>query len=151
MKTNTKNSPIWIYIILAINVVLLFFFVSFLKREFFPSTQNISGNVVLDWADQYREISSLMIQRNLEGDYDSLHNLLYESKNIIENVETLSVSPQYSDAKDLLLNWMYSDSLYYLKSLQNPSDTELESIFEMSSDYYLSFLQEMNRLGHDMR
>jgi hypothetical protein len=92
-----------------------------------------------------------MIRRNLEGDYDSLHNLLYESKNIIENVEMLSVSPQYSDAKDLLLNWMYSDSLYYLKSLQNPSDTELESIFEMSSDYYLSFLQEMNRLGHDMR
>ncbi len=92
-----------------------------------------------------------MIRRYLEGDYESLRNLLYEANNIIGNTEKLSVTPQYSVAKSLLLNWMYSDSLYYMKLLQNPSDKDLQSIFDMSSDYYLEFLKEMKMLGHDLR
>jgi hypothetical protein len=122
-----------------------------LRRQFSPSTQNRGGNIVVDAADQYREISSLMIRRYLEGDYESLRNLLYEANNIIGNTEKLSVTPQYSVAKSLLLNWMYSDSLYYMKLLQNPSDKDLQSIFDMSSDYYLEFLKEMKMLGHDLR
>lgn len=151
MDNYSKKSPIWLYIIIAVSVVLFFLFYSFLRRGFSPSTQNKSGNIVLDAADQYREISTLMIRRNLESDYESLRNLLYEANNIIGNVEKLSVTPQYSNAKSLLLNWMYSDSLYYMKFLQNPSDKDLQSIFEMSSVYYLEFIQEMNRLGHNLK
>jgi len=151
LNNNQKKSPIWLYLVIAVSIVLFFIFYSFLRRQFSPSTQNRGGNIVVDAADQYREISSLMIRRYLEGDYESLRNLLYEANNIIGNTEKLSVTPQYSVAKSLLLNWMYSDSLYYMKLLQNPSDKDLQSIFDMSSDYYLEFLKEMKMLGHDLR
>lgn len=109
-----------------------------------------SGYVLLDYAEQYRNISSIMMRRNLEKDYDSIENLLSEGMNIASNVEALEVTPQYSTAKELLSNWISHDSFHYSLILEDGSKEFIRISAEKSLDYFTQFLEEMIRLGHDL-
>ncbi len=109
-----------------------------------------SGYVLLDYAEQYRDISSIMIRRHLEKDFDSLENLLSEAKNIANTVDGLMVTSQYTEAKELLSNWMWSDSYYYSLILENGSKEFISIAADESMRYFTLFLNEMLRLGHDL-
>lgn len=110
-----------------------------------------SGYELLAYAEQYRDISSLMIQRNLERDFVSLENLLKEALNISDKVQGLSVTSRYTEAKEFLMGWMVNDSLHYYLILQDGSKELIQVSSDKSIQDYLLFLDEMIELGHDIK
>jgi len=109
-----------------------------------------SGYYLLDYGEQFRNISSIMMRRHLEQDFDSLENLYEELVTITKAVDNLDVTPQYQNAKVLLFNWMWNELNYYGYILEDAPNELILKYGKESIQLLTDFLDEMLRLGHDL-
>jgi len=112
---------------------------------------NPSGDKLLYYADQYREISSLMVDNYLEDDYDSINTLLYEAVDIAQNVKNLDVDKEFEQARTYAENWMYSDAYWFYLAISGGSQATMDNAFEDSMDYLTLFLTEMELFGYEFK
>ena len=110
-----------------------------------------SGNVLLVYADQYREVSEIMIRKFLDQDISGLKNQVVEAGKIYDTVEQLTVSSRYSKAKELLSYWILYDAYQYVLVVENESKDKILTTGQKGLDYSTYFIEEMGRLGHEMR
>ena len=110
-----------------------------------------SGYAILDYADQYREVSEIMIRNFLEQDWSSLESQIEKGIKIYNSAEKLAVTSRYSKAKELMCNWMVTDSYYYALILENASKDKILTTGQASMDFFLYFIEEMEKLGHVMK
>lgn len=115
---------------------------------FDTQTGNQSGNELLHYAEQYRHLSHVMIDKYVEQDYESISRLLVEAVEIAQNVEVLQVRNEYENAKTYAENWMYSDAYWFHLVISDGSKDQLSKVFDESTDNLTMFLFEMERLGH---
>jgi len=109
-----------------------------------------SGYAILDYADQYREVSEIMIRNFLEQDWSSLESQIEKGIKIYSSAEKLTVTSRYSKAKELMCNWMVTDSYYYALILENAPKDKILTTGQASMDFFLYFIEEMGKLGHEM-
>jgi hypothetical protein len=131
--------------------ISIFFLAFLLGCSPITSNQNTdqSGSKLLYFAEQYRNISSVMNDKYLEQDYDSISSLLVEAVGIAQNVKDLKVSEKYDQAKNYAEDWMYSDAYWFHLAISGGSEREKSSVFNESMEYLTMFLNEMESLGHD--
>lgn len=109
-----------------------------------------SDYYLLDYAEQYRDISSIMNRRQLEQDYVSLGNLYSEASRISQSLVNFEVTSEYKIAKDYLVNWMWNDLYFYKLIMEDGSKEFINISSENSIEYLTLFLEEMIRFGHDL-
>ena len=108
-----------------------------------------SGNELIYYADQYRDLSSVMSKKYIEQDYDSIASLLVEAVEIAGKVSKLDVSDKYEKAKSHAKDWMYSDAYWFHLAISGGNKEEMNFAFNESLEYLTLFLNEMERLGYD--
>jgi len=133
---------------IGIFILIMSIFLTGCLSYFDTQTGNQSGNELLHYAEQYRHLSSVMIDKYGEQDYDSISRLLVEAVEIAQNVEELQVSNEYENAKTYAENWMYSDAYWFHLVISDGSKDQLSKVFDESTDYLTLFLFEMESLGH---
>jgi len=107
-----------------------------------------SGYMLIEYAEQYREISSSMIRKSLEQDYSSLETLLDEATEFGLTVDSLAVTSPYANAKDYFTRWIVYDCLTYQLILNNGSKEEISNSISESMNWSMEFVNEMIKLGH---
>lgn len=133
-------------------LLLILFFVFLIGCSPLTTNQNSdqSGQKLLYFAEQYRNISSVMSNKYVERDYDSISSLLVEAVGIAQNVKELHVSEKYEKAKNYAEDWMYSDAYWFYLAISGGSQQEISSVYKESMNYLSMFLNEMESLGHDL-
>jgi len=138
-------------------VIILVYFLSSCSSISYSSSPSTytpdpkrSGYELLNYAEQYRNLSSVMNRKYLEQDIESIQNLLIEALEIPETVKNLEVSNAYLNAKEYVLNWMWSDAYWFTLIAYDGTTDEMSKAFDDSTKYLTLFLDEMLRLGHDL-
>lgn len=110
-----------------------------------------SGYDLLWLSDQYLDIAGVINKKIMEGDTESAKVLLSELSKIVEQISDLNVSPEYEKAKEYLHSATWLDGFSYVMMLEGmPRKDYEETINDGMRQMYL-FVQEMNRLGHDIK
>ena len=111
-----------------------------------------SGYDLLWLSEQYLDIASVINKKIIEGDKESAKVLLSESSKIVEQISDLNVSPKYEDAKEYLRSATWLDGFSYVMMLEGMPRKDYEETMNDGGlrQMYL-FVQEMNKLGHDIK
>ena len=87
----------------------------------------------------------------VEGDKDNALKMLEIGTTLAEEIYYLNVSNEYRNAKEYLYNWVYYDLRSLAMIIDGMPIEDSKEVMNKGMGYILEFIDEMNRLGHNIK